>query len=42
MKYHPDFVNKYKFDENISIEIDINGIKFSFQVFQNIKQIFFN
>jgi hypothetical protein len=42
MKYHPDFVNEYKFDENISIEIDINGIKFSFQVFQNIGQKVFN
>ena len=41
MKYHPDFVNEYKFDENINIEIDIYGIKFMFQVFQNVAKKYF-
>lgn len=42
MKYHPDFVNQYKFDDNKTIEMDISGVKFVFQVFQNLSKNTFN
>ena len=35
MNYHPDFVNKYKFNDKRTVKIDINGVLFIFQIFQN-------
>jgi hypothetical protein len=42
MNYHPDFVNKYTFDDVRMIQIDIKGVSFIFQVFQNISSKRFN
>lgn len=42
MKYHPDFLNEYKFNDNETIEIDIRGVNFNFRIFQNISDKHFN
>lgn len=42
MNYHPDFVNKYKFNDKRTVKIDIYGISFNFQIFENKSKKEFN
>ena len=42
MNYRPDFVSKYKFDDKRTVKIDIYGISFNFQIFENRSKNKFN